>query len=284
MKGVSHQFPRVISVTSGKGGVGKTVFSLNLGVALSRLGKKVIVMDADWELPNFDVVLGVNPKYNITHVIHGARSLEEVLVQGPEGMLFLPGGEAFLEMLSLSESKKQKLIEAFRVLDEQADFVLVDTAAGITSLVTSFVFACKEVLLLTTPDPTAMSDAYTMLKKIARNAAKTRLSLVINMAASEEEAKQVQEKFSQTAQGFLDFNFAQMYSILADPAVTQSVRQQRLLLGSDKAESVAGRSIEEIAKDIIRKDPTKRAATQLLDVGESLAHYMDTVLRNMKSG
>ena len=162
---------RVLAITSGKGGVGKTSVTVNLAVVLARWGKRVIILDCDLGTANVDVMLGLHPRYSLQHVLSRQRRLDEVLVEGPHGIKVIPGGSGLQELANLSDSRREELLATFAELDSQADVLLLDTGAGISDNVLQFVLAAGEALVVTTPEPTAVTDAYALIKVASQVAA-----------------------------------------------------------------------------------------------------------------
>jgi len=172
---------RVIAITSGKGGVGKTNIAVNLAYALAGMNRKVMVMDADMGLANIDLVLGLTPKYNLYHVLKGEKSLKDIIVKGPRGITVLPASSGVEEMADLSKGYKLTLLDELNALEERPDFMLVDTAAGIAGNVTYFNLAAKEIVVVTSPETTSMTDAYALMKILFQSYARKRFRLIINM-------------------------------------------------------------------------------------------------------
>ena len=185
------QFPRVIAVTSGKGGVGKTNIVSNLAIALTAMGKRVVVVDADVGLANIDIIFNMRPKYNISHIIDGEMSLEEVLITTPQGVKILPGGSGFAHLSQLTDGEKLNLLTEFETLQNLADIVLLDTGAGISSNVLYFNSAADESIVVATREPTSITDAYALMKVMARDYGTRYFKLLVNVVSSQKEAKSV---------------------------------------------------------------------------------------------
>ncbi|HZK57982.1 MAG TPA: AAA family ATPase, partial [Clostridia bacterium] len=171
---------RVICVTSGKGGVGKTNFTINLAIELSRLNNRVVIMDADLGLANIDVALGIIPEYTLLDVIYGEKSIVEVMNSGPDNIKIISGGSGITELVDMSFSSIQQLIEKLLLINNYADIVLIDTGAGLSSAVLSFVLAAQEVIVVTTSEPTSITDAYAMVKTINLKKKDKKIGIVIN--------------------------------------------------------------------------------------------------------
>ena len=188
---VKRSIPRVIAVTSGKGGVGKSHFAGSLALALTKLGKRVVVVDADVGLANIDILFNLRPRYNISHIISGEKKLEEVMVTTEHGVKIIPGGSGFSNLTQLTDGEKLNLLSEFELLEDMADFVLVDTGAGISSNVLYFNAASDENIVISTREPTSITDAYALMKVLSRDYGIRYFKLVANMVGSEKEAKSV---------------------------------------------------------------------------------------------
>lgn len=218
--------PRVIAVTSGKGGVGKTNLVANVGICLAEQGYRVLLLDADIGTANLDVLFGMYPKFSLYEVMRGECSLEEVIVTGPGGIKLIPGAAGFHEMAYLEGVKKVHLEEKLKEFTQQADFLLIDTGGGISKNVLSFISIAPEVIVVVTPEPTSLADAYAMIKLICRFNLNQRLYTVVNMAASVPEANQTAEKIRTVSSRFLERNIGTLGYILNDNCVRQAVRDQ----------------------------------------------------------
>ena len=226
--GAAVETPRVIAVTSGKGGVGKTNIVGSLAVAFQRMGKKVLIFDADLGLANIDIIFGINPTENIDAVIRGEKKLSEIIVQGPEGVSVIPASSGIEEVANLTEGQKLNLLGEFDSLDQQYDIMLIDTGAGISSNVVYFNLAAQERLIVVTPEPTSITDAYALLKVMFSRYATKQFSILMNMVTDEKEAKTVFKNLSRVADKFLtgiSLDYAGF--IPADPSLRQSVSKRR---------------------------------------------------------
>ncbi len=195
--------PRVIAVTSGKGGVGKTNIVGNLAVAFSKLGLKVLVMDADLGLANIDIIFGIFPEFNIGHVISGEKELKEVIVTTHHGIRIIPAGSGFSNLTTLTEGEKLNLLGEFETYDEEVDIVLIDTGAGVSSNVIYFNLAADECILVASYEPTSITDAYAMMKVMSSEHGTKHFKLLVNMVKDAQEAKKVYASLSQAADRFL---------------------------------------------------------------------------------
>ncbi|MBF0226115.1 MAG: MinD/ParA family protein [Desulfobacterales bacterium] len=195
--------PRVISITSGKGGVGKTNITANLAIAFARIGKKVLILDGDLGLANIDIILGINSKYNISHVVNGEKELSEIIAEGPEGIKLIPAGSGFMNLTNLTEGQKLNLLTEFESLDDNFDIFLIDTGAGISPNVIYFNIAAEECLIIVTPEPTSITDAYALMKVMHNHHGAKYFKLLLNMVKNESEAKFVYVNLSQVVDRFL---------------------------------------------------------------------------------
>lgn len=203
-QGSANQSPRVIAVTSGKGGVGKTNIVGNLAVAFANLGKKVMILDADLGLANIDIILGLNPIYNLGHVINGEKTLSEVIIEGPRNIKIIPAGSGLAELTQLTEGQKLNLLTEFETLDEMIDIFLIDTGAGISSNVLYFNLAADECIVVATNEPTSITDAYAIMKVMTVQHDKKYFKLLVNMSENAEGAKSVYLNLNQAADRFLN--------------------------------------------------------------------------------
>lgn len=222
---------RVITVTSGKGGVGKSSISVNLAIALSKLGHRVIILDADFGLANVEVMLGIRPQYNLADLMFRGKNLSDIITEGPENIGFISGGSGIQELTNLSKDQIIYLIQKLVELDERADVIIVDTGAGIGDSVLEFVAASTEVLLIATPEPTSITDAYALLKTLNR---KTDISLqdtVIKMVANRtdnyDEGKELYDKLSLVVNKFLHLKLEYLGAIPQDSYVSKAVMRQK---------------------------------------------------------
>lgn len=222
---------RVITVTSGKGGVGKSNVAVNLAVQMTRLGKKVLIFDADFGLANVEVMFGAVPKYNLGDLIYHGKGIREIITEGPMGIGFISGGAGIMGLNNLTKDQILYFIKSLRELDELADVILVDTGAGISDSVLEFVMASLEVVLVTTPEPSSLTDSYSLLKTLYRNPnflrEETSIRVLSNRAASLEEGKNVYDKLNSVVEQFLDGKIDYLGMIPQDMMLEKSVRQQK---------------------------------------------------------
>lgn len=221
---------RVLSISSGKGGVGKTAVVSNVAVTLAKQGKKVLIIDADLGLANVDVVLGLSPAYNLNHFFSGERTLEEVMVEGPHGLKILPAGSGVQQFTRLDGQLKMRLIESLDALDEQFDLVLIDTEAGISDNVTYFNVAAQDILIVTTPEPTAITDAYALMKLLSTQYHQKRFLLAVNSVRGADEGLDVFEKLTMVSGRYLDIFLDYLGCIPFDRKMHDSVRAQKVMV------------------------------------------------------
>jgi flagellar biosynthesis protein FlhG len=218
---------RVISVTSGKGGVGKSNVVSNLAIALSTQGKKVLVIDADLGLGNLDVLLGLSPAYNLNHVLNGEKNLSEILIDGPAGIKIIPAGSGVQEFTSLGQHEKLKLLDELDMLEEQFDVLIVDTEAGISENVTYFTVAAQEIIVVVTPEPTSITDVYALIKLLATRYSEHHFKVLVNMAKDSEDALEVFRKLANVAGRFLDISLDYLGCVVKDEKVVEAVKRQK---------------------------------------------------------
>jgi len=221
---------RVISVTSGKGGVGKTVCVANLAVIMSKQGYRVLVIDADLGLANIDLHFGLNPKFNLNHFFAGEKKMEEILVEAREGIMILPAGSGLQDFTHLDSGQQIHFIEEIDLLHDRFDVVLIDTEAGISENVTYFNLAAQVIIVVTTPEPTAISDAYALMKLLSTRFSEKRFKLIVNSVSSESEALDVYHKLTLVGNRFIDISIDFLGGIPLDKRFTDSVRKQKTLV------------------------------------------------------
>ena len=246
----TERVAKVITVTSGKGGVGKTSLSVNLAIQLSRMGKRVVIFDADFGLANIEIMLGLRPKYNLADLMYRGKNIEDIITYGPENIGFISGGSGINELANLSRDQVFSLIQRLGELDRIADVIIVDTGAGISDTVLEFVAASEEVLLVATPEPTSITDAYALLKTLNRKASykpeKTVVKMVANQVRGEKEATELFEKLGVVVGKFLDIEVKFLGSVHSDKNMQRAVMHQAPVCIS-KPESESARAVRNIA-------------------------------------
>ncbi len=241
---------RVIAVTSGKGGVGKTNFSVNMGIALAKLGAKPLLVDADLGLANVDVIMGVLPPYNLGHVILGEKRITDVMINGPAGLRVIASGSGVYKLANLSEKSLEQCLLELNEIEKYADIMIIDTGAGLSKNVLKFVLAAGEVVVVTTPEPTAITDAYGLIKVVASSDPNTLIWLVVNMVKNDSEGSQVVDRLSTVSKRFLGVDLLPLGYIPYDPIIPRAVKEQQPFIISHPR-SMAGQSVDQIARNLL---------------------------------
>lgn len=231
---------RIITVASGKGGVGKTNLSVNLAIAYAKIGKKVIVMDADLGLANVNIMLNVIPKYNLYHVIRKQKTMREIMIDTEFGIQILAGASGFSKIANLSEEERQNFITELYTLSN-ADIIIIDTSAGVSSNVLSFIAAADDAIIITTPEPTAITDAYGIIKIIATEVENLNinLKLVVNRVKTVTDARKIADRIINISGQFLNLKVDYLGCIYEDPIVSSSVIRQRPFIVNDPKSKAA---------------------------------------------
>jgi flagellar biosynthesis protein FlhG len=251
-------YPRVIAVTSGKGGVGKTNIVGNLAVAMTRLGKRVVIIDADVGLANIDIIFNLRPKYNIRHLVSGEKTLSQVMVTTDHGIGILPGGSGFADLTRFSEGEKLTLLSEFEAFSDMADIILLDTGAGISSNVLYFNASADQCLVVATTEPTSITDAYALMKVMSQNYGIKYFKLMVNMADNRAGAKRVYASLSNAMDKFLK-NVVLEYCgyVPFDPALKKAVQNRSILLDTVK-QSPAANAMSDLAKNLLNDNRTNQ--------------------------
>ncbi|HRK02467.1 MAG TPA: MinD/ParA family protein [Oligoflexia bacterium] len=241
---------RVISVTSGKGGVGKTNIVANLAVLLQRLGHKVLVLDGDFGLANLNIVMGLEPKGTLYDVLEGTKTIEEVMLTGPGGIRVIPASSGIFKMTQLSMAEKAILMERLEQSPFSFDVLLIDTGAGINSDVTYLNSAATEVIVVATPEPTSIADAYALMKVMSQDYRVKRFKLLVNMVANPKEGLGVYNNILNVADRFLNISIEYLGHVLDDRKISQAVLSRKVACESYPT-SLAVRCLETTAKSLI---------------------------------
>ena len=249
MKG---QGPKVLAVTSGKGGVGKTNVVANLSVSLSELGKKIVVLDADFGLANIDVILGLTPRYHLGHVLLGSKTLTEIMVQGPKGIRIIPASSGLQRMSELTLVQRNHLVTSFANLDSDTDFLIIDTASGISRNVIHFLLSAHEVIVVSAPEPTAIVDAYAVIKIILAEDHKKPIRILINSVEHAEDAHEVFYQINSVVKRFLNSEVNYLGHIKRDFHIPQAVRSQ-MVVTHRFPNAPASRCFRELACRIVQQ-------------------------------
>ena len=242
---------RVVSVASGKGGVGKSCISVNLAVALSRLGVRVLIIDADFGLANVDVMLGATSKYNFSHVLRGEKTLSEIIQLGHEGVKFVSGGSGVNDLLNLNEEKVTGLLDRIVGIDTPIDFIIIDIGAGINENILQMILASTETIVVTTPEPTSILDAYALVKTVVKRDINHPIHVLINNCESKKEAERVEEGFIEVVGRHLGKNINPLGLIMHDSEIPLSIKRQIPITVSAPGNATS-REIDLIARDILQ--------------------------------
>jgi flagellar biosynthesis protein FlhG len=241
---------RVIAITGGKGGVGKTNVAVNLSLALCEAGARVLLLDADLGLANVDVLLGISPQYTLQHLVYHNAEIEQVLLQGPLGLNVLPGGSGIPDLANLNTLEIVRLLSTLRGLERQHDVLVIDTAAGISNTVLRFLLVADDVVLVSTPEPPALLDAYGVLKALHAKAVHGNIYLLMNMARKATDGSEAYQILSSLASRYLELRLHYLGNLPLDPAVIQAVKQQRPFYISAPQAPVSG-AMRELAAQFL---------------------------------
>jgi len=245
---------RVITITSGKGGVGKSNLAVNLALQMSKLGKRVVIVDADLGLANIEVLLGLMPRYSFGDILSGNKTMEEALTNGPEGIKFLSGGSGLVGLANISDKQMSAVLNGFDYLDQVADIIIIDTGAGIARPVVNFIKASRETIVITTPEPTSITDAYAIIKTVKEEkSAMPEFKIVVNRVDDYREGIEIFDKLNKVTQRFLQVELQYLGTIPYDANLVKSVkRQQPVSLGYPNSGST--KSIENISLRLLNAE------------------------------
>lgn len=248
---------RTIAVTSGKGGVGKTTVSVNLAVQLARMGRRVILLDADLGTANADVLCNLSPSNNLAHVVAGRKRIEEAIVPAPGGFEMIPGASGLAQIAAMGQRERDHLMQQMRRLEASADVILIDTGAGVSPNVLGFLVAADEMLVVTTPEPTAITDAYAVIKTVCRQMGHAdpitdlRIRVLVNMVRDTNEAKDVYDRLAAVSEKFLGVRLRLAGHVNNDPRVPMSIRRRRPFV-LDSPSTAAANCLNRLAHRIDR--------------------------------
>jgi flagellar biosynthesis protein FlhG len=253
-----HHFPadtaraKFIAVTSGKGGVGKSNISANLAISLAKKGKKVTLIDLDLGLANVDILLNVNSQYTLQHLFKGFKNIEDIIEKGPEGIDIIAGGSGLNSLTELNETQRTLFLNSFYTLARSNDYIIFDTAAGISNNVIKFVLAADEVIVVTTQEPPAITDAYALMKVLSTYGRQLPINVVINMVKSPYEARRTFEKLSSVVERFLQISVHDLGYVLHDTSVNDAIMKRRPFYTMYPFSS-ATKSIKDVRKNLLAK-------------------------------
>ncbi|MFT6917793.1 MAG: flagellar biosynthesis protein FlhG [Cognaticolwellia sp.] len=256
------QYIKVIAVSGGKGGVGKTNVSLNTAISLAKLGKRVLVLDADLGLANVDVMLGLRVKRNLSHVLSGECELDDIIIQGPAGINIIPATSGTQSMVDLTPAEHAGLIRAFSDMQTKFDILIVDTAAGISDMVLSFCRASQDVLLVVCDEPTSITDCYALMKLLSRDHGLFKFKVLANMVRSPNEGKNLFAKLAKVTDRFLDVTLELVAVIPYDDNIRKSVRKQQAIVEA-YPNSPASIGLKALAKNIVSWPVPQQASGHL---------------------
>ncbi len=255
-KGKKTKMAKLISITSGKGGVGKSNFILNLAIAMSIRGKKILLIDADMNLSNLDILIGVYPQFTLKNLIDDLISVNDLLIDGPKGIKILPASSGDISIMKNTKKAQQALIQAYTELKPEYDYILIDTGAGISDYTMDFVLSSEKIVIITTPEPTAITDAYAMIKMLFYHHKSPDISMVINMVQTDEEGKNIFNKINMIVQHFLNKQVKHIGNVPFDKYLPEAVREQVPIL-LKRPRSISSANIHNIAVSILREDKNK---------------------------
>jgi len=245
---------RTVAVVSGKGGVGKSNVVANLGVAMAQLGASVLVLDADLGQANQDVLLGMHPRADLLSVLRGECALADIVIEGPAGVRLVPAGSGDPLLADVDDVRRERLYREIGALAADADLVLIDTASGASRQVAGFALAARELVLLTTPEPTSYADAYGLLKVLARQGLTGEPGLLVNLSTSVEDAEEVAHRLASVARRFLRLSLHMLGHVPLDPALPQAVKLQEPVVISHP-NSPSARALTRLAGRLLTHAP-----------------------------
>ncbi len=240
---------RVIAIASGKGGVGKTNFSVNLGVSLSKMGRQVALLDADMGLANVDILLGIRPEFNLSHVLMGEKTMAEIMLEGPAGLKVIPASSGIQKMSDLSNIEQGAIINAFSEMDENIDVLIVDTAAGISPSVVNFARASQDVIIVVCDEPTSLTDAYAFIKLLNRDYGVNHFHVLSNMVRTIQQGQMLFNKLTKVTDNYLDVSLQYAGGIPYDENLRKSVQKQTAVVEAYPS-CEASKAINDIARRI----------------------------------
>jgi flagellar biosynthesis protein FlhG len=272
---------RVVAISSGKGGVGKSTLALNLSLILCTQGKRVLLLDADMGMANLDIMLGMVPKYNLFHMIQGKRSLDEIIIPGPQGMSIIPGGSGIQELANLPAGDMKRLLVELGKLDNDYDYMILDTGAGISQNVTTYLLAADDAIIITSPEPTALTDAYGVLKSMNRAGYEGKVHLVVNRVSDDSEGILVAEKLKTVARKYLGVDLVDLGYIINDASVSEGIRQQQPFV-EIYPRSRATRNIERIAEKLLAANG-EEPLTELPEAQPTgIKHFFRRIIKSLQ--
>ncbi len=253
---------KILSVTSGKGGVGKTSLSVNIAASLGKEDLRVLLIDADLGLSNVEIMLGVTPSYTLKDVIKNGRAIEEVIINGPYNIDFISGGNGFLELAELSEIEREEILIKIHKLEELYDIIIIDTGAGISKNVTAFLTISDEIIVVTNSEPTALTDAYSIIKVITEEKLKQKIGLIINRVKNKNEYQQASDILINTAKKFLGEEIKSLGFVYEDPNVRKTIYKKTPFV-IYYPNSVASDCVKEIINNLALKETGEKKSSMM---------------------
>ncbi len=257
VSGSPHGNCKFVTVSSGKGGVGKTSFIINYAIALASLGKRVVLFDADLGMANVDVLLKASTRYSIVDVIEGSKEIRNVITEAPGGIHIIAGGSGMQELASLSTPQFYRITNGFSYLENNYDYVLIDTGAGLSRNVTDFIFASEETIIITTPEPHAITDAYSIIKVILEKNRRVHLKLIVNKCENQQEGREVLYRISNVVKNFLNSSITPLCYLMETKIVGRSIREQVPFVISHPGSDIA-KCIMSLAQNDVCENGTKQ--------------------------
>jgi len=263
---------QVIAISGGKGGVGKTNVSINLAISLAEIGRRVMVLDGDLGLANIDVVLGLHPKYDLSHVLRGEKNLDEIIVEGPHGIRLVPGASGIQHMAELSPAEHAGIISAFSDSATNIDTLIVDTAAGISDTVISFTRAAQEVIVVVCDEPASITDAYAIIKLLNKEYGSSRFRILANMVRTPQEGRDLYNKMCAVTDRYLDVMLSFMGAVPYDDNLKKAVKSQKPVVTAFPR-SKAAQAFKNLARKVESWPPPQGANGQMQFFVERLVEY-----------
>lgn len=267
---------KVVTITSGKGGVGKTNLTVNLAIALKKIGKRVLIIDADLGLSNVEVLLGTSPKYNVKDVLEGKKDIFSIVEEGPLGIKFISGGSGIVDLANLDEERLLRLIECAQLINRSFDIVLIDTGAGISINVMEFVMMSDEVIVITTPEPTSITDAYAIIKAIVARDFDHKINLLINRVNGIKEAEEIFFRLNGVVKRFLQREVEYIGYIEENSIVSKSVIKQVPFMISYEKSNIS-RQVENVARKLVMSSESVEEKNK-----GGFSRFIDTIIKRLR--